>query len=128
MRLSSVSGVPPRLIASASCVWTRPCSRPTATSRTSTAAAIASCATSTEPSARCVRAITEGKGTATDGSDIPVRCDSICIHSDTPNAIDIARAVRFLLESPAITGTTLLVDGGQHLSAQARDVMFLTKD
>jgi UPF0271 protein len=44
--------------------------------------------------ARCLRAITEGKGTATDGSDIPVRCDSICIHSDTPNALDIARAVR----------------------------------
>lgn len=41
---------------------------------------------------------------------------------------DIARAVRFLLESPAITGTTLLVDGGQHLAAQPRDVMFLTKD
>ena len=41
---------------------------------------------------------------------------------------DIARAVRFLLESPAITGTTLLVDGGQHLSAQPRDVMFLTKE
>lgn len=44
--------------------------------------------------------------------------------SSTPE--DIARAVRFLVESPAITGTTLLVDGGQHLSAQARDVMFLT--
>jgi NAD(P)-dependent dehydrogenase (short-subunit alcohol dehydrogenase family) len=41
---------------------------------------------------------------------------------------DIARAVRFMLESPAVTGTTLLVDGGQHLSAQARDVMFLAKD
>jgi NAD(P)-dependent dehydrogenase (short-subunit alcohol dehydrogenase family) len=41
---------------------------------------------------------------------------------------DIARAVRFLLEAPAITGTTLLVDGGQHLSAQPRDVMFLAKD
>jgi NAD(P)-dependent dehydrogenase (short-subunit alcohol dehydrogenase family) len=41
---------------------------------------------------------------------------------------DIARAVRFMLESPAITGTTLLVDGGQHLSAQARDVMFLAQD
>ena len=38
---------------------------------------------------------------------------------------DIARAVLFLIESPAITGTTLLVDGGQHLQAQARDVMFL---
>jgi NAD(P)-dependent dehydrogenase (short-subunit alcohol dehydrogenase family) len=40
---------------------------------------------------------------------------------------DVARAVRFLLESPAITGTTLLVDGGQHLQAQARDVMFLAR-
>jgi NAD(P)-dependent dehydrogenase (short-subunit alcohol dehydrogenase family) len=38
---------------------------------------------------------------------------------------DIARSVRFLLESPAITGTSLLVDGGQHLLAQPRDVMFL---
>ncbi|MFN3937184.1 MAG: LamB/YcsF family protein [Gemmobacter sp.] len=47
-----------------------------------------------EMARRCVRAITEGKGTAIDGSDIPVRCDSICIHSDTPNALDIARAVR----------------------------------
>jgi len=43
--------------------------------------------------------------------------------SSTPE--DIARAVRFLIESPAITGTTLLVDGGQHLQGQARDVMFL---
>ena len=40
---------------------------------------------------------------------------------------DIARAVRFLIESPAITGTTLLVDGGQHLQAQSRDVMFLAR-
>jgi hypothetical protein len=43
--------------------------------------------------------------------------------SSTPQ--DIARTVRFLIESPAITGTTLLVDGGQHLQAQARDVMFI---
>ena len=41
---------------------------------------------------------------------------------------DVARAVRFLLESPAITGTTLLVDGGQHLQPQSRDVMFLARD
>jgi NAD(P)-dependent dehydrogenase (short-subunit alcohol dehydrogenase family) len=45
--------------------------------------------------------------------------------SSTPD--DIARAVRFLIESPAITGTTLLVDGGQHLSAQPRDVLYLAK-
>ena len=40
---------------------------------------------------------------------------------------DVARAVHFLLTSPAITGTTLLVDGGQHLQAQARDVMFIAR-
>jgi NAD(P)-dependent dehydrogenase (short-subunit alcohol dehydrogenase family) len=43
--------------------------------------------------------------------------------SSTPE--DIARAVRFLIESPAITGTTLMVDGGQHLQPQPRDVMFI---
>ena len=40
---------------------------------------------------------------------------------------DIARAVRFLIESPAITGTTLLVDGGQHLGRQPRDVLYLAQ-
>jgi NAD(P)-dependent dehydrogenase (short-subunit alcohol dehydrogenase family) len=43
------------------------------------------------------------------------------------SAEDIARAVRFLVESPSITGTTLLVDGGQHLSGQPRDVVFLAR-
>ena len=46
--------------------------------------------------------------------------------SSTPE--DVARSVRFLLQSPAITGTTLLVDGGQHLAGQARDVLFLARD
>lgn len=45
--------------------------------------------------------------------------------SSTPE--DIAHAVRFLIEAPAISGTTLLVDGGQHLQPQARDVMFLAR-
>ncbi len=45
--------------------------------------------------------------------------------SSTPE--DIASAVRFLLESPAITGHTLLVDGGQHLLGQPRDVLFLAQ-
>jgi len=46
--------------------------------------------------------------------------------SSTPQ--DVARSVRFLLTSPAITGTTLLVDGGQHLQAQPRDVLFLARN
>jgi NAD(P)-dependent dehydrogenase (short-subunit alcohol dehydrogenase family) len=40
---------------------------------------------------------------------------------------DIAQAVRYLLEARAVTGHTLLVDGGQHLQAQARDLAFLQK-
>ena len=47
------------------------------------------------------------------------------LRSSTPD--DIARAVRFLLESPAITGHTLVVDGGQHLLGQPRDVLFLAQ-
>ena len=45
--------------------------------------------------------------------------------SSTPE--DIARAVRFLVESPAITGVDLAVDGGQHLVGQTRDVLFLAR-
>ncbi len=43
--------------------------------------------------------------------------------SSTPD--DIAHAVRFVIEAQAITGTTLLVDGGQHLIPLQRDVMFV---
>ena len=35
---------------------------------------------------------------------------------------DIARAVRFILETPSITGTTVLVDAGEHLMRRQRDV------
>ncbi|HEY0843754.1 MAG TPA: SDR family oxidoreductase [Noviherbaspirillum sp.] len=45
--------------------------------------------------------------------------------SSTPE--DIAATVCFVAESPAITGTTLLVDGGQHLIPLQRDVMFVAK-
>lgn len=38
---------------------------------------------------------------------------------------DIARSVLFLLESPAITGVDLIVDGGQHLVGMARDFSML---
>lgn len=51
-------------------------------------------------------------------------------HRQTPlgrssEPADIAQAVAYLLAAPAVTGTTLLVDGGQHLQRQPRDVLFL---
>jgi len=44
-------------------------------------------------------------------------------HSSSPQ--DIAQAVVYLARARAVTGTTLLVDGGQHLIPTERDVMFL---
>ena len=40
-----------------------------------------------------VRAVTEGVAVAVDGTEIPVRADCVCVHSDTPNAVDLAKAV-----------------------------------
>ena len=34
---------------------------------------------------------------------------------------DVAATVKFALENPALTGTTILVDGGQHLMKFERD-------
>jgi NAD(P)-dependent dehydrogenase (short-subunit alcohol dehydrogenase family) len=45
--------------------------------------------------------------------------------SSTPQ--DIADAVVYAAAARALTGTTLVVDGGQHLVPLARDVMFLAK-
>lgn len=43
---------------------------------------------------RSVRAIKEGKVKSVGGKDVAVRADAICVHSDTPNAVAIAVAVR----------------------------------
>ncbi|MBB5390111.1 MULTISPECIES: SDR family oxidoreductase [unclassified Herbaspirillum] len=45
--------------------------------------------------------------------------------SSTPD--DIAAAVCYVASAPAVTGATLLVDGGQHLLPLSRDVMFVAK-
>jgi NAD(P)-dependent dehydrogenase (short-subunit alcohol dehydrogenase family) len=42
-------------------------------------------------------------------------------------AEDIVQAVCYLAQARGITGTTLVVDGGQHLTPMHRDVMFVAK-
>lgn len=44
--------------------------------------------------ARCLRAIKEGVTESVGGQDVAVRADTICVHSDTPNAVEVASAVR----------------------------------
>ena len=43
---------------------------------------------------RCLRALKEGVTESVGGKDVAVRADSICVHSDTPNATEVATAVR----------------------------------
>ena len=55
------------------------------------------------------------------------------VHGRTPlqrgcTPLDVAQAVRFLLDASAITGATLLVDGGQHLIGHGRDVLFVARN
>lgn len=62
-------------------------------------------------------------------SGVQSETDFVRAHHHTPlghasNPDDIARAAVFLASAPAITGTTLYVDGGQHLQPSLRDVMF----
>jgi UPF0271 protein len=47
-----------------------------------------------EAAARSLRAIREGKTRSIGGKDVTVGADAICVHSDTPNAVAIASAVR----------------------------------
>jgi UPF0271 protein len=43
---------------------------------------------------RALRAVREGVAVSANGKDVRVRADCICVHSDTPNAIELARAVK----------------------------------
>jgi UPF0271 protein len=47
--------------------------------------------------------IRDNKVIARDGSALAVHIDTICVHGDTPDAAELAAAVRFGLEEAGIT-------------------------
>lgn len=51
---------------------------------------------------RMVRLVRDGVIEAVDGSELHLRADTICIHSDTPTALEIARAIRAGFETAGI--------------------------
>ena len=57
---------------------------------------------------RSLKMVTEGRATAITGEEIEVRADSICIHGDTPDAVEMASTVRRELEA---AGTTVVALG-----------------
>ena len=58
---------------------------------------------STEAAARAVRIVREGRVAAACGTVIALAADTLCLHGDTPGAVDHARAVRAALEAAGIT-------------------------
>ncbi len=52
--------------------------------------------------AQAVLMATEGRVRAIDGSYVTVSVDSICLHGDTPGAVELARKVRASLESAGV--------------------------
>ncbi|MGU3502311.1 LamB/YcsF family protein [Mycobacterium sp. C31M] len=52
---------------------------------------------------RVLTMVTEGRVNATDGSEIDISAESICVHGDSPGAVQIAAAVRRQLEAAAVT-------------------------
>ena len=51
--------------------------------------------------AACLRAMRARVVRSVGGVDVPVRADAICVHSDTPNAVQVAQAVRAAVTSAA---------------------------
>ncbi|WP_295477426.1 5-oxoprolinase subunit PxpA [uncultured Pseudomonas sp.] len=52
--------------------------------------------------ARVLRACQEGLVRTVEGDDLAVTFDSICLHSDTPGALDLAEAIRQILDDAGI--------------------------
>ncbi|WP_025156572.1 LamB/YcsF family protein [Leifsonia aquatica] len=51
---------------------------------------------------RALRLVAEGRVVAIDGTDIAVDVDSLCVHGDSPGAVEMARAVRSRLDDAGV--------------------------
>jgi len=56
-----------------------------------------------EAAERALRMLREGKVRSVDGGDVDLRAETICVHGDTPGAVDFARALRSQLEKEGVT-------------------------
>lgn len=51
---------------------------------------------------RAIRMVSHGTVTASDGSELAIRIDTICIHGDTPGAVELGRRLRAGLEAAGV--------------------------
>ena len=55
-----------------------------------------------DAAARVMRMLREGKVRSVEGDDVEVRVETICVHGDTPGAVEFARELRSRLESHGV--------------------------
>jgi UPF0271 protein len=58
---------------------------------------------------RMLQLITQGGVTSIEGEFTPVKADSICVHGDSPGAIEMARQIRHVLEEKGVTIQSFIV-------------------
>lgn len=73
-------------------------------SRNETGALVSSVEAATE---QAVRIATRGEVVAVDGSLVRLRADTLCLHGDSPGALQLARAVRSALAAKGVTVASL---------------------
>jgi len=56
-----------------------------------------------EAATRVLRMLCEGKVRSVDGVDVDVQAETICVHGDSPGAVDFARNLRVELEREGVT-------------------------
>jgi 5-oxoprolinase (ATP-hydrolysing) subunit A len=55
-----------------------------------------------EAAARVIRMLREGKVRSVEGKDVAVEAETVCLHGDTPGAVDFARILRSRLEQEGV--------------------------
>lgn len=58
---------------------------------------------------RMLQLITQGGVTSIEGQFTPIKADSICVHGDSPGAIEMARQIRNVLEEKGVTIQSFIV-------------------
>ena len=61
---------------------------------------------------RCVRIATKGEVVAVDGSVVAAPAGSLCVHGDTPGAVEVARRVRTALDAAGVGVSPFAVGDG----------------
>jgi len=64
-----------------------------------------------EVTERALRMVLEERVIAVDGSSIPLKVDTLCVHGDTPTAVTLARDIRLAMEAEGVTLSSMAESG-----------------